>query len=254
MAYVPELHESPAGSATVRELLDMRANFMFSDKPKVPGQVQMDYITGLGFIPRTPDYVGARGVYELLVDAKPMGAHGGMFRYDNGSTDTLGWILRKATGQTLDALIGELIWSRIGAERDASMTIDTSGTEWAAGGMGAILRDFARLGETLRCHGAFNGQQVLPEVVYRRIQQGGDRSIFGEGDDRPSGGSYRSQCWFFHDRHNSFGCRGQYGQRLWIAPKAELVFAQFGVDSQLLALEPLRYRSFLAIADALAHG
>lgn len=254
-AYVPELRLSPAGSATLRELLDMRAHFMFSEKPKVPGQVQADYIMGLGFIPRPANYAGPNGVYELLLGARPMGEHGGMFRYDNGSTDTLGWILRRVTGQSLDTLIGSLIWSQLGAERDASMSIDVSGTEWAAAGMGATLRDFARLGETLRCHGAFNGKQILPEAVYRKIRQGGDRKVFGDGGGSgTSGGSYRSQWWFYHDRHDSFACRGQYGQRLWIAPKAETLVAQFAVDPLLTEMEHLRLSGFQAIADALARS
>ena len=250
-AYLPELHASPAGSATVRQLLDMQAHFMFSDKPKADGQVQVDYIMGLGFLPRPAGYTGANGAYELLVNARPMGEHGGSFRYDNGSTDTLGWILRRMTGQSLDALISQTIWSKLGCEQDASMTIDAAGTEWAAGGMGTCLRDFGRLGEALRRHGDFNGQQVLPTQVYAEILKGGDRDAFAAGAGVPAGGSYRSQWWFNHDRHASYACRGQYGQRLWMAPQAETLIAQFAADPNLAALEPLRLRGFQAIADAM---
>jgi hypothetical protein len=249
--YLPELSASPAGTATVRQLLDMRANFKFSDKPKADGEVQVDYITGLGFIPRPPSYAGASGAYELLVQARDMGEHGGPFRYDNGSTDTLGWILRLLTGRSLDQLIGERIWSGLGAEQDASMLVDAAGIEWAAAGMGACLRDFGRLGEMLRCHGRFNGQQVVPERVFAEILTGGDRAAFAAGAGVPAGGSYKSQWWFYHDRHASHGCRGQYGQRIWIAPAAETVIAQFSIDPALAALEPLRLRGFQAVADAL---
>lgn len=249
--YVHELQASPAGSATVRQLLDMQAHFMFSDKPKVDGQIQVDYIMGLGFIGRPPGYSGSNGAYELLVNARPMGEHGGPFRYDNGSTDTLGWILRRVTNRSLDVLISQSIWSRLGAEQDAGMTIDTAGTEWAAGGMSACLRDFARMGEMLRCHGQFNGQQILHPKVYEDIVKGGSREAFAAGSGVPSGGSYRSQWWFNHDRHSSYGCRGQYGQRIWIAPAAEVMISQFAVDPTLTALEPLRLSGFQAIADAV---
>jgi CubicO group peptidase (beta-lactamase class C family) len=249
--YLPELQASPAGSATVRQLLDMRAHFMFSDKPKVLGQVQVDYIMGLGFLPRPNGYQGSNGAYELLVNARPMGEHGGPFRYDNGSTDTLGWILRRLTGQSLDALISDSIWSKLGCEHDAGISIDAAGTEWAAAGMSASLRDFGRLGEMLRCHGKFNGQQLFSPGVFEEILQGGDRAAFAAGDGVPQGGSYRSQWWFNHDRHDSYACRGQYGQRIWIAPKAEVVIAQFAADTHLAALEPLRLRGFQTVADAL---
>lgn len=75
--YLPELAASPVGSASIRQLLDMQAHFMFSDKPKADGQVQVDYIMGLGFLPRPSTYSGANGAYELLENARPMGSHGG---------------------------------------------------------------------------------------------------------------------------------------------------------------------------------
>jgi CubicO group peptidase (beta-lactamase class C family) len=249
--YIPELRHSPAGSATVRQHLDMQAHFMFSDKPKADGQVQVDYIMGLGFIPRPSGYTGANGAYELLINARPMGEHGGVFRYDNGSTDTLGWIVRRATHSSLDKHISETIWSKLGCEHDGGMLIDAAGTEWAAGGMSACLRDFGRLGEALRCHGQFNGQQILAPQVYEEILKAGDRQAFAAGNGVPTGGSYRSQWWFNHDRHGSYACRGQYGQRIWIAPQAETMIAQFAVDPNLTTLEPLRLRGFQAIADAL---
>lgn len=249
--YLPELKASPVGSATIRQLLDMQANFMFSDQPKADGQVQVDYIMGLGFLPRPAAYTGANGAYELLTNARPMGAHGGPFRYDNGSTDALGWILRRLTNHSLDTLISEKIWSKLGAEQDAGMLVDAAGIEWAGAGMAACLRDFARLGEMLRNLGKFNDQPLFSERVLTTILQGGDPRVFAAGAGVPSGGSYKSQWWFNHDRHGSLGCRGQYGQRIWIAPKAETMIAQFAIDPSLTALEPLRLRGFQAIADAL---
>lgn len=251
-AYVPELAPSPVGRATVRQLLDMRANFMFSERPKVAGEVQVDYIMGLGFLPRPPGHQGANGAYELLMQARPMGDHGGPFRYDNGSTDALGWILRRVTQSSLDELIARQIWTGLAAEQDASMMIDAGGTEWAAAGLGACLRDFARLGEMLRCQGHFNGRQLVSQAVFDAILAGGDREAFAGGDGLPVGGSYKSQFWFHHDRHGSYACRGQYGQRLWIAPAADTVIAQFSIDPHLAALEPLRLRGFQTVADALS--
>lgn len=250
--YLPELAASPVGSASIRQLLDMQAHFMFSDKPKADGQVQVDYIMGLGFLPRPSTYSGANGAYELLENARPMGSHGGAFRYDNGSTDTLGWILRRITNTSLDVLISEKIWSKLGAEQDASMLVDVAGIEWAGAGMACCLRDFARLGEMLRNLGSVNGRQLFPPNVLTAIMQGGDPQAFAAGAGVPLGGSYRSQWWFNHDKHASFGCRGQYGQRVWIAPKAETMIAQFSIDPNLTALEPLRLRGFHAIADALS--
>lgn len=249
--YIPELAGSAAGTASIRQLLDMRANFRFSDRPRMPGEVQVDYIMGLGLAPRPPDYRGAHGVYELLASARESGPHGGAFNYDNGSTDLLGWIVRRLTGECLDRLIARDIWSHLGAQSDAGMLIDASGTEWAAAGLVCTLRDFGRLGEMLRHKGYFNGQQILPEAIFDSIFQGGDRAAFAQGQGIPEGGSYRSQWWLYHDRHRLRVCRGQYGQRIWIAPDAETVIVQFSVDANLAALEPLRILAIHSILDAL---
>lgn len=249
--YVPELARSPLGSAAVRQLLDMGANFKFGDQPKVEGQVQVDYLMGLGFIPRPRDYAGPNGACELLVSARPMGEHGGVFRYDNGCTDTLAWILRRVSGRSVDELIGERIWSRLGAEHDASISLDGAGTEWAAGGLAVCLRDLARVGEMVRCGGRWNGEQLIDAPVLDRIRKGGDRALFAAGQNVLPDGSYRSQFWFYHDRHDAFAFRGQYGQRLWIAPRARTVIATCGADPLLATQEPLRLAGFQAIADAL---
>lgn len=250
--FIPELAQgSAAGTATIRQLLDMRANFQFSDQPRVMGEVQVDYIRGIGFVPRPPDYLGANGVYELLTSARESGAHGGAFRYDNGSTDTLGWILRRLSGKSLDQLIAQDIWSHLGAQSDAGMLVDASGTEWAAAGLVCTLRDFARLGEMLRHKGHVNGRQILPAAIFDSIFQGGDTAAFAQGQGIPEGGSYRSQWWLYHDRHRLRVCRGQYGQRIWIAPDAETVIAQFSIDTHLAAMEPLRLRGIQTILDNL---
>ncbi len=249
--FIPELADLATGTATIRQLLDMRANFRFSDRPRVMGEVQVDYIMGIGFVPRPPDYRGANGVYELLTSARESGPHGGAFNYDNGSTDILGWILRRLTGISLDQLIARDIWSHLGAQSDAGMLVDASGTEWAAAGLACTLRDFARLGEMLHHKGRVNGQQILPEAIFDSIFQGGDSAAFAQGQGVPQGGSYRSQWWLYQDRHHLRVCRGQYGQRIWIAPDAETVIAQFSVDPNLATLEPLRLRAIHSLLDAL---
>lgn len=249
--FIAELKDSAAGSATVRQLLDMRACFQFSDRPRAMGEVQVDYIMGVGFVPRPSDYQGPHGAYELLMNARDAGPHGGAFRYDNGSTDLLGWILRRLTQQSLDQLISQDIWSQLGAQSDAGMLVDVSGTEWAAAGLACTLRDLARLGELMRGKGSFNGKQVLPAAVFDSIFKGGDRVAFAQGQGTPEGGSYRSQWWLYHDRHQLRVCRGQYGQRIWIAPDSETVVVQFSIDPNLAAQESLRLSAIHSILDAL---
>lgn len=253
--YVPELATSALGSATLDQLLDMRANFRFGEAQHQAGKLQLEVHYALGTIPRPPGYAGPDGIYELMLSAQPTQAHGsGPMRYDNGCTETLGWVLARVTGQRVSTLISERFWAPIGAEMDADFLLDAKKFEVAAFGLQACLRDVARFGEMMRRDGCVGDRQVVPAAVVADIQGGGDRAAFAaspSGANRP-GGSYRRQWWINHDAWDSYQASGQYGQRLWIAPKAETVIAQLAVDPDTSnSREPLRSAAYAAIAAAL---
>ncbi len=253
--YVPELASSALGSATLDQLLDMRANFRFGEVQHQAGKLQLDVHYAIGTLPRPSAYAGPDGIYELMCSALPTQAHGsGPTRYDNGSTETLGWVLARVTGQRVSTLFSERFWAPIGAEMDGDFLLDTKKFEVAAFGLQACLRDVARFGEMMRCDGCMGARQVVPAAVVADIQAGGDRSAFAaspSGTSRP-GGSYRRQWWVNHDTWNSYQASGQYGQRLWIAPKAETVIVQLAVDPDASnSREPLRSAAYAAIAAAL---
>ncbi len=251
--YVPELAGTAIGAATVQQLQDMEANYDFpAFPPRVPGQIQRGYLAALGFLDPGANYSGPVGVYDVLVSNRPTVPHGGAFRYDNGSTDTLGWILRRVSGQSVENLISTRLWSRLGVEQDASMGLDISGTEWAAGGLALCLRDFARFGELVRNDGLYNGTRIVPAEVIREIRKGGNKQAFAKASLVMAGGSYHNQWWFYHDEFESFGCRGHYGQRIWIAPGAETVIAQFSTDPAAShEKEPFRLAAWQSIVRAL---
>jgi len=73
--------------------------------------------------------------------------HGGRFRYVSLVTDVLGWVLERAAGAPLSALISREIWSRVGAELDANIIVDARGFPVAEGGISATLRDVGRFGQ-----------------------------------------------------------------------------------------------------------
>lgn len=251
--FIPELAGTAIGAATVQQLLDMRAHFDFGAfPPREPGKIQVGYLMAMGFLKPRPDYAGPFGAYEVLASNVPTVPHGGQFRYDNGTTDTLAWIVRRVSGKSIDQLISARIWSKLGAEQDATMCLDAAGTEWAAAGLSMTLRDAARFAEMVRNGGACFGHQVVPSAVIAEIRQGGDPAAFTADPLAISGGSYHNQWWFFHDEFESFAAKGQYAQRMWIAPVAETVVVQFSADPDTSGdLEPMRLQAWRAIARAL---
>ena len=226
--YVPELKDSAFGDATIRQVLDMRTGLKYSENYLDPNAEVWQHTRAGGVLPRPPGYQGPQTFYEFLQTVKKEGDHGGSFAYKTVNSDALGWVIRRATGQSIGQLLSERIWSRLGMEQDAYFTVDSVGNEFAGGGLNAGLRDMARFGEMMRNHGKFNGQQIIPAAVVQDIAKGGDKSAFPQASfPTLPGWSYRNMWWVSNNEHGAYSARGIHGQAIYIDPKAEMVIARF---------------------------
>jgi CubicO group peptidase (beta-lactamase class C family) len=226
--YVPELKDSAFGDATVRQVLDMRTGLKYSENYLDPNAEIWQHTRAGGVLPRPPGYQGPQTFYEFLQTVKKESEHGGSFAYKTVNSDALGWVIRRATGQSIGQLLSERIWSRLGMEQDAYFTVDSVGNEFAGGGLNAGLRDMARFGEMMRNQGKFNGQQIIPASVVQDIAKGGDKSAFPQASfPTLPGWSYRNMWWVSNNEHGAYSARGIHGQAIYIDPKAEMVIARF---------------------------
>jgi hypothetical protein len=226
--YVPELKDSAFGDATIRQVLDMRTGLKYSENYLDPNAEIWQHTRAGGVLPRPPGYQGPQTFYEFLQTVKKEGEHGGAFAYKTVNSDALGWVIRRATGQSIGQLLSERIWSRLGMEQDAYFTVDSVGNEFAGGGLNAGLRDMARFGEMMRNQGKFNGQQIIPASGVQDIAKGGDKSAFQQASfPTLPGWSYRNMWWVSNNEHGAYSARGIHGQAIYIDPKAEMVIARF---------------------------
>jgi CubicO group peptidase (beta-lactamase class C family) len=226
--YVPELAASAFGNATVRQLMDMTTGIRFSEDYADPQAEVWAHAAAGNPLPKAKDYTGPRSYYEFLQTVKPEGVHGKAFGYRTANTDALGWVLARVSGQSVADLLSERIWSRLGAEQDAYMSVDSTGTPFAGGGLNLGLRDLARFGEMLRNRGQFNGQQIVPAAAVDDIRRGGDAAAFAKaGYKLLPGWTYRNMWWVTHNAHGAFAARGVHGQTVYIDPKAQMVIARF---------------------------
>jgi len=235
-AYLPELRGSAFGDATVQQVLDMTSAISFSEVYDDPESDIARYGAVFGT-------AGAAtgSIYDYLPTlrkraAHQRAAHGEAFHYVTPNTDVLAWIIRRVTGRSADANIEELLWQRLGVERDAYIWLDGSGAEMAGGGLNVTARDAARFGQMILQNGRFNGQQVLPEAVAKRILQPGDPDTFTRyyaelyPDDDWYGGiafAYHDQWWTFNNRHKAVAAIGVHGQYIYLDPVAKMVVVKF---------------------------
>jgi len=116
--HVPELEQSGYRGASLRDILDMRSGVEFSeDYTDLTAEVRV-IEQAIGWRPASDRRV-PRSMYAYLTTLGGTGEHGGVFDYRSCETDVLGWVCERATNTRMADLISELVWSPIGAERDA---------------------------------------------------------------------------------------------------------------------------------------
>ena len=255
--YLPEMAGTAYADATLRQVLDMQIGVAYSEVYSDPKAQIWDYARAGGFRARAKGYSGPDNLYEFLLTLKKEGEHGQAFAYKTVNTELLCWIMKRVTGLALADSLSDRIWSRIGCEQDAYLSVDSIGVAFGGGGLSASLRDLARFGELMRCDGAGSGQQVVPAAVVADIARGADPAKFTKaGYTLLPGYSYRNMWWVSHNALGAFEARGIHGQRLYVAPKAELVVARFASHpiASSVANDPITLPALSALARMLMQG
>ena len=253
-AFVPALANCGYAGATVRHLLDMRSGIAFSENYLDPTAEIHALDQAIGWAPRSGPDVPAT-LYDFLLTLRQKSAHGGPFEYRSCDTDVLGWVCEAAGGQRMPELMSELVWSRIGAQCDATIGVDAVGTGFFDGGISACLTDMIRFGSLfLRDGVSLTGQQVVPVAWIADTLGGGpdSRQAFAASPDDTEmpGGMYRNQMWFPRPGSDVVLCLGMCGQMIYVNRAAEVVAAK--LSSQPHSHEPHMLDTLRAF-DAVAH-
>lgn len=252
--YVPELASSAFGDATVRQVMDMTTALKYSEDYSDKDAEVWVYTAAGNPLPKAEDYDGPIGYFEALQTIEKEGEHGEAFGYKTPNADALGWIVSRATDESVAQLLSDKVWSRIGMEQDAYYQVDGLGIPFSGGGLSAGLRDMARFGELLRNKGKWKGEQIIPAAAVEDIAGGGSVEAFAKSNhpDLP-GWSYRDMWWNTENDHGAFAARGVHGQTIYIDPKAEMVIVRFASHpiASNSANDPTSLPAYAAVADYL---
>jgi CubicO group peptidase (beta-lactamase class C family) len=255
--YLPEMAGTAYKDATLRQVLDMQIGVAYSEVYADPKAHIWDYTRAGGLRSRPRDYAGPTNFYEYLQTLRPEGDHGTAFAYKTINTEVMCWVMKRVAGVALQDMLSQRIWSRIGCEEDGYITVDSIGVAMGGAGLSASLRDLCRFGELMRCEGAWRGRQVIPAEVVADIRRGSDPRKFAKAEyTLLPGYSYRNMWWVAHNPLGLFEGRGIHGQRLYIAPRAELVIARFASHpiASSAANDPLTLPAFAALSHLLMNG
>jgi CubicO group peptidase (beta-lactamase class C family) len=252
LRYVPEVRGSAYEDCTLRHVLDMTVSIRFTEDYLDPLGDVARYRVAMGWNP--PGAVtGEDGLHRFITSLpKAEHPHGDRFHYVSPNSDMLGWIMERASGETIATLLSRHIWQPMGMAQDAFITLDRHGAPRTAGGICVSLEDLARFGEMMRGRGAFNGKRIVPQGWVDDILNAGDPQAWSRGDMAAlfPQGRYRSK-WYVPEPSSNVLCAiGIHGQWIYVDYAAGMVAVK--QSSQPLPADDAMDRQTLALFRALA--
>ncbi len=175
------------------------------------------------FLPNARAYYG-RSLMKATFSRKFKQNPGEKFEYQSGSTQLLGFAVRKAVGQSLASYLSEKFWIPMGMEQNATWSTDESGMEKTYCCIHSNARDFAKLGQLFLDNGKVNGKQILnPDFMdLMKTPTKHSEEIYGMG------------FWINNDnpiKHYYFlGLQGQY---IIMVPEYNMVIVRTGSYNNL---------------------
>jgi CubicO group peptidase (beta-lactamase class C family) len=214
--YLPELAARDRGfqQITLRHLLTMSSGIRY----------QEGGFPSLGDDTHTYYGVDLRDVAlnRVRIDGPP----GLAWQYNNYHPLLLGLVLERATGTSVSDFMARRLWQPLGAEADATWSLDSkrSGFEKMESGLNARPVDYARFGQLFLHKGEWNGRRILSED-WVRAATGAEPTT-----DSAYYHGYRYFWWIDVERPGRFYALGKYGQYIYVAPDADAVVVRFGSD------------------------
>ncbi|MGX5696743.1 serine hydrolase domain-containing protein [Agromyces soli] len=223
--YVPELAGSVYDGPTVQHVLDMQIAIDYDEDYVNPAAEVQTHDRAAGWRRRREgDPVDT---YAFLTTLRGSGEVG-EFQYCSANTDVLAWVIERVTGTRYHDVVAELVWSKLDADRDAAITVDSAGFGFANGGISCTARDLARVGRLVLDGGVAPGGRVVSDAWARAILAGGDRDAMTDPGFTSAfpGGSYTRQWWCMGNERGNVSGIGIHGQNLWLDPKTDSVIVK----------------------------
>jgi CubicO group peptidase (beta-lactamase class C family) len=215
--YVPELLERDPrfGDITLRHLITMSSGIAYDEEARSP------------FADEVNTYFGTDLRRSAMNNPTVLEEPGVTWLYNNYNPQLLGMALERATGMTISEYTSESWWGPMGAEADASWSVDSfyNRFEQSAHGFNARPRDLARFGLMFANDGMVDGVQVISPEWVQKATAPTNVSI-GRNDFLEQ--NYNYFWWVLPD--GRFSAQGNLGQYVFVSPEDNLVIVRMGRD------------------------
>ncbi|QIL39903.1 serine hydrolase [Pedobacter sp. HDW13] len=217
--YIPELKTNRAfKQITLKNLIDMKSGLDFQDA--VGGVLK-------AFFSDEAKYYYTDDVQAELMKVKLVNKPGTVWKYKSIDPILLGWVLKKATGQSVAEYFESHVWKKIGAEYNATWGLDrVNGITNTASRFQVTAIDWAKIGRLYLNKGKYNSQQLVPEDwVNQSVNIGTEKPASAKGWQQ----SAHHYLWWIPQagENGDYAAEGMLGQRLYIDPKTNTIIVQF---------------------------
>jgi CubicO group peptidase (beta-lactamase class C family) len=241
--YVPELKNSAYDGVTIRQALNMRSG---ADYHEVYVSSHPNLLATAFEESMVENRAHFADFARTMQRAYPPGEH---FSYSTFEACVLGWVLERATKQSITHFMTERLWKPAGMESYGFWMVDGpsgSGREFTGGGFNAVARDYARLGLMMLRNGKAGTRQVIPQAWVKEsavpeVREPAER-------DNPVLG-YHFQWWPLVSSE-AYMAIGLQGQTIYIDPAADTVVVKLSSFPPGNA-EP--FKETLAFLQAASH-
>ncbi len=215
--YAPELAGSAYDGVRIKDVVQMSSGARWSEDYDDPHSelVRFGHAVAFG---------GSLDAFAATLTREH--APGTYLRYNSMDTQVLGMVLRHATGMSLAAYLSTRLWQPVGMQDDAYYLTDRDGVEFAAGGLNATARDYARFGLLYAHSGNWRGVQIIPaEWVRASITPDAPQLMPGRrvSSEEIWGYGYH---WWIPDLQGDYVAVGIFNQFIYVNPRERLVIAK----------------------------
>jgi CubicO group peptidase (beta-lactamase class C family) len=234
--YIPELAGSDFEGIVIRDILDMASGVDcpdgdYSDKRSC----YLQFEAALGDSVRFEDSPDSPYAYLANLDVGHWAEPGTGFDYSGTNTFVISWLVEVLTGMPFQDALSKEVWTKMGAESDASLYAARNGVPMTSGGLLAKPRDVARFGLLFTpSWGVVTDEPIISERYLNLLTSGGRPEILHNnrgGWPVPEDIKWNVYQWDEVYTNNDIYKGGWAGQGLLINPDRDLVAVWVGYDA-----------------------
>jgi CubicO group peptidase (beta-lactamase class C family) len=241
--YLPEMKRGAYEGVSIRDVLQMSSGVKWDETYTDPKSDRRKLLEA-----QLAQKPGA--IIAYMNALQRAGAPGSIWNYSTGESFLVGALLERVTHKPLATYLSETLWVPLGMEKDATWWTESPGGMGLSGsGLGATLRDYARLGSFVLNDGVVDGKPIVPEGWFR--EAGSAHTIGGKKVD------YGYFWWPIPAgdpiHQGAFQAIGIFGQHMYINPAEKLAIVVLSArpkpDSSSYPVSDTAF--FAAVAKAL---